>query len=135
MRAYFEKVVQRPVWTDDDFAIFFETPCTPPFSALFSLEQKLADFDLLSFRRRVDDRYRRLSEWILSMGGEVKGGPPGLTFRLPESLKLEADRFWLPPGGEGWMQAFLWSGSDSEVDQLMADLTTVWNFCSEKETG
>ena len=101
-----------------DFAMISETPCTPSISALFSLEEKLRGFDLKRFRDRINDRYQRLSEAIVGVGGEIKGGRPVLTFRLPQSLEIETDQFWYPPGSEGWRQAFMWSGSDSEVEEM-----------------
>ena len=106
-----------------DFAMISETPCTPSISALFSLEEKLRGFDLKRFRDRINDRYQRLSEVIIEVGGEIKGGRPVLTFRLPQSLEIITDQLWYPPGSEGWMQAFMWSGSDSEVEEMRETLS------------
>lgn len=106
-----------------DFSKIFETPCTPPISALFSFEQSLQGFDISVFRSKIDHRYMMLKEKVLQLGGEVKGGPPGFTFRLPDHLKIEPSQFWVPPGGKGWLQAFLWSGSDVEHEYLLASLT------------
>ena len=108
-----------------DFALISETPCTPSISALFSLEEKLRGFELKRFRDRINDRYQRLSEAIVDVGGEIKGGRPVLTFRLPRSLEIGTDQFWYPPGVEGWMQAFVWSGSDSEVEEMHAILSSL----------
>ena len=108
-----------------DFAMISETPCTPSISALFSLRDRLMEFDLNQFRQRLNDRYQRLSEVVVQAGGEVKGGPPGLTFRFANVEIIDSELFWQPPGDEGWQQAFLWSGSDPEVDQLVEQLAMV----------
>ena len=108
-----------------DFAMISETPCTPSISALFSLEKRLKGFDLKDFRERISHRYQRLGDAILRAGGEVKGEGPVLTFRLPQAVEIETDQFWSPPGNEGWSQAFMWSGSDSEVEEVLETLSRV----------
>lgn len=108
-----------------DFASIGETPCTPAISALFSLREKLECFDRNEFRDRISDRYTKLSEAVLGIGGEIKGEAPALTFRLPMGTRIDSDWLWKPPGEEGWLQAFLWSGSDSEVEELLQQLNQV----------
>ena len=106
-----------------EFSRIFETPCTPPISALLSFEQSLKTFNVSTFRSKIDQRYTKLRKSILKLGGEVKGGPPAFTFRLPDHVMVRTDQFWIPPGNEGWLQAFLWSGSDAEYDQLVTYLS------------
>ncbi len=105
-----------------DFATIGETPCTPPINALFSFAEELQRFDLSAFRTKTSERYERIKDAVEKMGGEVKGGPPGLTFRLPPEHRIDSRLFWIPQGDEGWLQAFLWSGSDAEFEQLVIEV-------------
>ncbi|OUU24702.1 MAG: hypothetical protein CBC13_03105 [Planctomycetia bacterium TMED53] len=107
------------------FAELGETPCTPSISGLFSFAEQLQNFDVSAFRAKIDERYFRLSRIIDGVGGEMKGGPPGLTFRLPHEYQIDTESFWIPPGNQGWRQAFLWSGSDSEFEELLEKVAQV----------
>ena len=53
------------------------------------------------------------------------GVSTGGYFRLPMGTRIDSDWFWKPPGEEGWLQAFLWSGSESEVEELLQQLNQV----------
>ncbi|NCG13682.1 MAG: hypothetical protein GWP38_10105 [Planctomycetia bacterium] len=99
-----------------------ETPCTPPIRGLFSLADKLEGFDVQQFRDRIDRRYAEAKDLVLSAGGEVTGGPPAFTFRFAESDCVDTEKLWIPPNSEGWLQAFLWSGTDREFDNFMEEL-------------
>ncbi len=128
-REFWQQVDPLPGYLDlrryQQFERLAETPCTPPIEGLFTLQERLEQFDLPSFRQRIDQRHRLATQVITSIGGEVDGSPPVLTFRLPAGVEVAEESLWVPHGRSGWLQAFLWSGSDAEFDVWIESIQAI----------